>query len=86
MAYELKPGQGKAFVNKNKVEDWHAPYSGEVILPDGATHFLEITPGKTSAGEWWFRVKVGKPKAAKPVEATAAAAPVMASDDSDIPF
>ena len=35
MAYELKPGQGKAFVNKTKTEDWHAPYSGEVVLPDG---------------------------------------------------
>ena len=83
MAYELKPGQGSAFVNKNKTEDWHAPYSGEVILPDGASHYHEITPGKTSAGEWWFRVKVGKPKAAKLVQA---AAPVMVSDDSDIPF
>jgi hypothetical protein len=44
---------------------------------------LEITPGKTQAGEWWFRVKVGKPKQAK----EAAAAPVaQVSEDNDIPF
>jgi len=43
----------------------------------------QITPGKTSAGEHWFRVKVGKPKQAKP----AVAAPVaQVSEDSDIPF
>ena len=83
MAYEVKPGQGSAFVNKNKTEDWHAQYSGEVVLPDGSLHYLEITPGKTQAGEHWFRVKIGKPKQAKP----AVAAPVaQVSEDSDIPF
>jgi hypothetical protein len=83
MAYELKPGQGKAFVNKDKKEDWHAPYSGEVILPDGSLHYLELTPGKTSAGEWWFRVKVGKPKQVKPAVADVVA---QVSEDNDIPF
>lgn len=83
MAYELKPGQGKAFVNKDKKEDWHAPYSGEVVLPDGSLHYLEITPGKTQAGEHWFRVKVGKPKQAKPAVAAVVA---QVSEDNDIPF
>lgn len=91
MAYELKPGQGSAFVNKFKTEDWHAPYKGEVILPDGSLHYLEITPGKTSAGEWWFRAKIGKPKppkAAAPVSehSQAKANAFVADIDDDIPF
>jgi len=83
MAYELKPGQGSAFVNKFKTEDWHAAYRGEVMLPDGTLCYLDIKPGKTAAGEHWFSIKIGSPKAPKPVQA---AAPVMQSDDSDIPF
>lgn len=83
MAYELKPGQGSAFVNNNKTEDWHAPYKGEVILPDGTRHYLDIKPGKTQAGEHWFAVKIGKPK--PPKEPVPVAAP-MAVEDSDIPF
>lgn len=83
MAYELKPGQGSAFVNKFKTEDWHAPYRGEVVLPDGTLCYLDIKPGKTQAGEHWFSIKIGGPKSPKPVQA---AAPVMQSDDSDIPF
>jgi hypothetical protein len=52
-------------------------------LPDGTLCYLDLKPGKTAAGEHWFSIKIGKPKAAKPVQA---AAPVMQSDDSDIPF
>jgi len=54
MAYELKPGQGSAFVNKFKTEDWHAAYRGEVMLPDGTLCYLDVKPGKTAAGEHWF--------------------------------
>ena len=28
MPYELRPGQGTAFKNKNQTEDWHPPYKG----------------------------------------------------------
>ncbi len=91
MAYELKPGQGSAFVNKFKTEDWHAPYKGEVVLPDGTLCFLDIKPGKTQAGEHWFSVKIGKPKppkAAAPVsEHSQAKANAFVVDiDDDIPF
>ena len=60
--YELRPGQGSAFKNKNKTEDWHPAYKGEVMLPDGTLHWIDIKPGKTKAGEYWFGIKIGAPK------------------------
>jgi hypothetical protein len=60
--YELRPGQGSAFKNKNKTEDWHPAYKGEVMLPDGTLHWIDIKPGKTKAGEHWFGIKIGAPK------------------------
>ena len=60
--YELRPGQGSAFKNKNKTEDWHPAYKGEVMLPDGTLHWIDIKPGKTKAGEHWFSIKIGAPK------------------------
>ena len=85
MAYELRPGQGTAFKNKEKTEDWHAAYRGEVLLPNGEMHWLDIVPGKTKVGEWWFRIKVGGLKHQSPTAPNHAAAAVV-SNDSDIPF
>jgi hypothetical protein len=70
MAYELKPGQGTAFKNKNQTEDWHPPYKGEVMLPDGSLHWIDIKPGKTKAGEWWFAIKIGGQKMGSPAAPT----------------
>ena len=63
--FELRPGQGSAFKNKNKTEDWHPAYKGEVMLPDGTLHWIDIKPGKTKAGEYWFGIKIGAPKQPK---------------------
>jgi hypothetical protein len=57
----MKPGWGSAFKNENRTEDWHPPYKGKVMLPDGSVHWLDVTPKKTKAGETWLSVKVGKP-------------------------
>jgi hypothetical protein len=90
MAYETKPGQGTAFVNKTKTEDWHPPYTGEIMLPNGDWHYLNIKPGKTKAGENWFAVTIGKPKVKRPDNAgdnpTSNLKPIFKSEDSDIPF
>ena len=59
MAYELKPGQGSAWPNEKKTEDWHAAFRGKVMLPDGRTHWLDISP-KESNGKTWYSVKIGK--------------------------
>jgi len=81
MAYEVKPGQGSAFVNKNKTEDWHPPYSGEIMLPDGTMHYLNIKPGKTKAGK--PKVKREDNQGDNP---TSNVKPIFKSEDSDIPF
>jgi hypothetical protein len=59
MAYEMKPGQGSAWPNENRTEDWHAPFRGKVMLPNGAVHYLDLYE-KESNGKKWFSVKVGK--------------------------
>ena len=32
------------------------------MLPDGTLHWIDIKPGKTKAGEYWFGIKIGAPK------------------------
>jgi len=90
MAYEVKPGQGSAFVNKTKTEDWHPPYTGEIMLPSGETHYVSIKPGKTKAGEHWFAITIGKPKVKREYNQahnqTGKVTPIFKSEDSDIPF
>lgn len=82
--YEMKPGQGSAFKNDKKTEDWHPAYKGKVMLPNGQVHWLDVTPKKTKAGDTWLAIKVGNPVdgAAKPAPVTASVAEV----DDDIPF
>ena len=101
MAYEVRAGQGSAFVNRNKTEAWHADYQGEIMLPDGTLHYLDVKHGLTKAGDNWFAVKIGKEKivkaqadnpytqdntaTVKPV-LKAVAKPSFANNDDDIPF
>jgi len=92
--YEKKPGDGSAFVNVDKTEDWHFPYTGEIMLPDGTTHYVNIKPGKTKAGQHWFQIKIGKAKNKREDNQgdnavdnpKATVTPIFKSEDSDIPF
>lgn len=59
MAYEMKPGQGSAFPNDSKKEDWHADYRGRVMLPNGAIHWLDVTKRQTKEGATFITVKIG---------------------------
>jgi hypothetical protein len=97
MAYEVKAGQGSAFVNRNKTEAWHADYQGEILLPDGTLHYLDVKHGLTKAGDNWFAVKIGKEKQPKPQTDNpyaqdnkptlkAVAKPSFANNDDDVPF
>jgi hypothetical protein len=99
MAYEMKPGQGSAWPNDKKTEDWHADFRGRVMLPDGKTHWLDVTP-KSTDGKTWYSVKIGKevqPAVTQPY--SAAHKPFPAQDahnkakangfaelDDDVPF
>jgi hypothetical protein len=101
MAYEVRAGQGSAFVNRNKTEEWHAPYQGEIMLPDGTVHYLDVKPALTKAGENWFSVKIGKQKIVKAQADNpyaqdnnavvkpalkAVTKPSFANNDDDVPF
>ena len=63
--YEHKPGHGSAFVNREKQEDWHAEFRGDVMLPDGTLHYLDVNPATTKAGDPYYKVKIGGVKVAK---------------------
>jgi hypothetical protein len=89
--YEMRPGQGSAFKNDKKTEDWHPAYKGKVMLPDGSLHWLDITPKKTKAGDTWISVKIGNQLqgAARPMDSHNQAKGngyQPQPDDSDIPF
>jgi hypothetical protein len=91
MAYEMKAGQGSAFKNDKKTEDWHPPYKGKIMLPDGSVHWLDVTPKKTNAGDTWVSVKIGSKLSepiSEPVSAhnQAKANGYQPQKDSDFPF
>lgn len=90
MAYEMRVGQGSAFKNDKKTEDWHPAYKGKVMLPDGSVHWLDINPKKTASGDTWIAVKIGNPVANQmtPVSSHSAAKAnaFVEQPDDDIPF
>ena len=60
MAYEMKAGQGSAFPNESKTEDWHADYRGRIMLLDGKTHWIDVSMKTSKDGKKYVALKVGK--------------------------
>lgn len=58
--YEYKPGNGSAFKNDKKTEDWHGDLTGKIMLPDGKLHYLNIYNAAKKSGEAYFKVSIGK--------------------------
>ena len=83
-----KPGKASAFKVPVKQEDWHADFTGKVIIPadivPGETYHFGLTKKQKSDGEVFVEFRLGNkftPKneeRAKPV--------VEGDDDSSIPF
>lgn len=90
MAWEHKPNFGSAFANKDKKEDWHADYRGDIMLPDGNVHWIDVTIAKTQAGDVYYKLKLGKVKSigAPPLSShnQAKGNGYQPQADSDIPF
>lgn len=91
--WEQKPGYGSAFINRDKKEDWHAEFRGDIMLPDGTLHYLDVNPATTRAGDPYYKVKIGgvkTPRDAGQSGHNQAKAngyqPQAANLDSDIPF
>ena len=69
MAYEMRPGSGSLFRNKDKRPDKKDPdLTGKIMLPDGTVHWFKAWSKATGAGEKWLSCQIGDPVqgAAKP--------------------
>lgn len=91
---ELNENEGKLFVNNDKTEDWHGDYTGQILLPDGTRHYINLyqNVGRTS-GNTWFKVKIGNPVKSSantgtqaPVQNTQPANTIESLDEDSIPF
>jgi len=75
--YETKNGQGSAFLNKNKTEDWHPKYQGKCKINE-VMYYFSVNPKLTASGMELMEFKLGKP-----IESQAA--PVQANAFPDVP-
>lgn len=83
---ERKPGTGVAFTNKNKKEDWHADWTGEIKLPDGTLHYLNVSKKVAGhSGQEYIAVSLGKPRTESLKPSNASNVPLAELTD-DIPF
>ena len=93
--YEPKPGNGSAWINDRKTEDWHADYRGKILLPDGTEHWVDVWDKQKQSGEGFRTIRIGNPVAQSntseaPVHHPKPTAPVMAESinemEDDLPF
>ena len=84
-----KPGKASAFKVPVKQEDWHADFTGKVIIPEdivpGATYHFGLTKKQKADGEVFVEFRLGGKFTPKNEER---AKPVVegADDLSDVPF
>lgn len=98
MAYEPKPGQGSAFRNEDKREEWHADFKGKLMLFDGSSVWLDVTKKRKADGEVFVAVKIrpmqaradaqtdGERSYEPPTRREPGNMPPLKDDSSDIPF
>lgn len=67
--WESRPNHGAAFINREKKEDWHAEFRGDVMLPDGTLHYLDVRPATTRTGDPYYKIKIGAVKTPKATDA-----------------
>jgi len=93
--YEPKPGNGSAWINDRKTEDWHADYRGKILLPDGTEHWVDVWDKQKQDGEGFRTIRIGNPVAQTntgqaPVHNTQSTNTIMAESineiEDDLPF
>ena len=72
--YEQKDNDGAAFPVESKTEDWHAEYSGKIMV-EGHMYWLGVRDMKSKAGKPYLKLKV------RPVTGNAGQ-----SQGGDLPF
>jgi hypothetical protein len=82
-----KPGKASAFKVPVKQEDWHADFTGKVIIPTdivpGETYHFGLTKKQKSDGEVFVEFRLGNKFTPKNEER---AKPVVEGADEDVPF
>jgi hypothetical protein len=89
MAFEMKPGQGSAFRNEKKEQEWHADFKGKLMLLDGSTVWLDVTKKKKADGEVYVAVKIREMKGdahEKPARREPGYMPPLNDDPDGVPF
>ena len=91
-AYEVKPGQGSAWANDNKAEDWHADFRGKILFPNGNEHYIDLWSNVSKQGKTYYGIKIGNPVAnasagtQAPVRHTNTTTESLESIEDDLPF
>ena len=83
MAYEMKEGSFKLFVNDRKRGEEDADWSGSIKLADGIEYWFNAYEKQAKTGKKYLAGKIGKPKQAG---FTPRGNDEMPKSDSDIPF
>jgi hypothetical protein len=82
-----KPGKASAFKVPVKQEDWHADFTGKVIIPadivPGETYHFGLTKKQKSDGEVFVEFRLGNKFTPKNEER---AKPAVEGADEDVPF
>lgn len=94
--WEDKPGEGYAQPAKNKTEDWHDDFSGQIIIPldavPGKKYWFSVKDAVSKAGNDYRRVKLGNPVKEDSSSVAPAPAPTQNKNtqiddfEDDLPF
>ena len=83
-AYQMRPGQGSLFKNKDKTTEKHPTLKGKVMLPNGEVRWVSAWVKINEAGDKWISLSVGD-LCQQQAGQQSAPARVIEPDD-DIPF
>lgn len=89
MAYETKPSFGALFKNKNKQQENHPDYRGDVVTPEGVKYEIAAWLKESANGSKYMSLKLSVPRAAAEEGRGTATSPVRSTQrdlDDEIPF
>lgn len=83
--YEIREGQGSAFANKTKTEDWHPKFTGKCRIND-VLYFFSVNPKRTANGDEYMDFRLGKAVNAAPAANINSSPRPKPEFDDDVPF
>jgi len=83
-----KPGTCNLFPNDKKVEDWHADYTGVLIMPENVqpntAYYVNISNRLTAQGREFKKFAIGKQATPRTQESAKGAE--LEDDSGEVPF